>query len=690
MKKFWIYLCIAIATILFACTSLFVILVLAPGVELFGIKYISYAVGDYSETQRITFVSQDIYLYTYDVPVEITFAKEGTLGIEYVQQFQGYTRAKDEPNITIKNKDGELFNIDQDDQAHIYINQYKKFIWNNDSKDFYLRINLPAEYKNNGTIFVQSTNSKVSIDGAKKTIKTLKISTDNKIEIKNDLTVQDVQVETKQNLLLGENVNIQPIEDSGVANLSVKIQNEGLIVENEVKNGDINFETSSGNLTFNSCRNLTVKNSSGNINKSGGGTVNGNLNFQTTSGSININNIYGQSHTISSTSGRVNIQNCSGTLKIVTNRSNIVLGTIHSAEISTTTGDISVEKVLGSINATSTRSGDITCGSVKGSATLETYDGDITVSGVVDQDLKMTARNGQFKLVSAQNLSATVKEGSIVGYEHAQIEINGVADISCEKGDIEIGSIKGTSEGDQVDNTIYCKSGSLKIGTVVGSISISSYNAPITIEKTGKIEIEASSSSIKILCATNGVDIQSISGDVVLGSDIDQTQTINNASCITKTGSIYAYNTTGDVYLFSNKMVTLINLSSKKIFINTTKSGDTSGKDVATGKVVATKLDGQVRVCSEDDVKLQFSNISDNVRVDTSGSCKNVEIDASSISQSQVGYLLQSSKGVENILCVGDIQNVVEKSAKIQSSNDATYTIKVFTTAGKTQLLLGA
>lgn len=688
MKKFWMYFLIVIGVILLACLSLAIVLVLMPGKEIFGIKYVSAFVGDYKGVVSQSFSSQDIYIYAYDVPINFTFAEPGNLGVEFVQQYQGYTRAQDTPSIKLKNKDGNDFNPDQDvDSVHIYISQYKKFVWSNGQKDFYLNINLPASYKNNGNIYIETNSSDVTFSGATKTLASLTIKTDGKIKLENKMYIQNLKIETKTDVKIGDNINIRPLASSGVSSVEVSIPHENLTITNAVENGDIIFRTSSGNLNFNTCRNLEVYSSSGSIKQPSAEYISGNLIFETSSGSVEIGSVQGTSNSIKSVSGIIKLGFCAGDLKVVTNRSNVQLSTIKNAEIQTTTGNVSVAYVKGNISASSSRSGSIECGTVVGSADFETNKGNIMVRGAVGGNLSMIAKTGELRLISCKNLVAKSNNGSLAGFEDSAVVVSGVAEIEIKKGDVKISKILGTSALD-FDNTIYCNKGDLVIDTISGTANISSENSNIKINKTGFVNISSSYSDVTILNAPNGASITNLGGDITVGDSQNANQNTGKLTIRTGTGAICAYNTVGDVYLYSDKSVVLQNKSSDKIYINTTPVGDTTGAKTASGLVVATNLQGVVRVASQNNVSLSFTKISGDVRVDTKGASKLVVINAKCATKNSINYLVQSSKGSINELSIGDAKEQSSRLISIQDKSNPTIT--VYTTQASTRLELGA
>lgn len=689
MKKFLIYLAIILGVALFACIGLVVFLMVAPGTEVFGIKYISAVVGEYQNTIHKTFTSQDIYIYADNVPINISFAQTGTVGIEYAQHYQGFTRAKDVPEVIFKNKEGKEFDASRDsDCVKIYVNQYKKFVWSNDVKDFYFNLNLPYEYKNNATIYVETNNSVVTLSGSNKSIKSLTVKTDNNIEIKNNVTIENITLETQQGITLGSNVNIAPLTASGTSSVNVSIPNENLTIVNPIKNGDLTFNTAGGNLRFSTCRNLTVTSGSGNIEQPSLKYISGNLKFTTTSGSVSLDNIKGTKNEIKSTAGAITIGFCDGDLEIVTNRANVKLGTINNANISTTTGNISATYINGNIVASSTRSGDVLCGRVVGYAQLSTKIGTITLSGAVGGDLSLNSTSGNLEMVSCDNLKVKTEDGYLKGYNSAQIVVNGVAEINAGKGAIKIAKILGSkNNAEVVDNTIVTTNGDIEIGEIVGTSKIESYNAPIKIAKATKhTTVKASYSPIEVGQAPAGVTISNISGAIMVGNKDNSAIEIGKVDIKSSEGTINVYHTTADVYLFSHQAIYMVNKSSSKVYINTTTAGDTTGSKTGRGQVTATRLMGEVRISSQHDVILTFAQVSGHVRIDTTGASSKVVIDATCADASSINYLVQSSKSVEGDLYIGQTKQSAEKFEANNGVIDKS--IRVYTTYAKITLKL--
>lgn len=97
--KIAVWIIIIIATAAFLCLGLAVTMMLAPGLEIFGVKYVSAKVGKYKFSNNVKYSASNIILNTGDVPIEITYGMSGSLGLEFVQNFQGFTKSADTAGV---------------------------------------------------------------------------------------------------------------------------------------------------------------------------------------------------------------------------------------------------------------------------------------------------------------------------------------------------------------------------------------------------------------------------------------------------------------------------------------------------------------------------------------------------------------------------------------------------------------
>lgn len=678
MKKLFIYLGIILGVAAFAVMALVVVMMLAPGTEIFGIKYISAVVGKHEETVALGHLyNKNIYLHVGDVPVNVSFGQPGTIGVEYVQHYQGFTRSTDVPEIKLTKADGSPY-VDSVDTGegtvHIYVNQYKKFVWSNGMKEFYLNFNLPAGYSSQSSLHIISENSDITFtELGSQTLNTLTVETSQSVEFKtNILNISTLNLKAGQAVELGSNMTVK--------NIVAEITNESLTVKNAVF-GNVSFKTGGGNLNLKSCSgNVVMTSGSGGVTVASGGVVGGDFIVETNSGSISVPALNGDVNTIKTVSGHINITTCNSDLSIEANRSTITLGTVNGdLAVTTTTGSVNVTKVVGDADIKSTRNGDVSCGQIGGSAVIETNTGDASISSALTGDLTFKSETGNISFVSCNNLIVNSTNGSVLPYSSTSpIVVNGLANITTQKGQVLIGQILGDGK-----STIKADNGAVTITTISGELDLDSYNSTIVIDFVDTADIDSSYSQTTVKAAPNGLDISNISGDISVGEAGD----IGNLKAVSTEGKITAKNTVGTVELFSRQKITLENKNSTNIKINT--SGDYSYYGGA-GEVTATGLKGTIKVYSANGrVHLTLAELSGDIRVDTNNSSQSVTIDASCVDINKVNYHLQSQRGTDCYLFYGDVQQ--NPGQNIYKQEGLPYnTITAITTSASVTLILNS
>ncbi len=649
MKKGWGYV-IAILCVLIFCPLLWVIiLMLAPGTTIFGVKFISAAVGNYDYMEEIS-LNTDICLTTYDVPITIKFGAAGDTGVHLVQRYQGFTTSNNTPSISVLDGNGNEYTSNSSGTAYINISQYKKFLWANSSREFYLEIILPMSFNKSNSIEIKSTNSDITLEGQEQNLANLTLNTTGSININNKLTVNgSFKIGIKKAVTLSEKVTLNNVDVS---------TSSGNFTDNGTINGSVNYTSKSGKLNLKNCGGaLTAETSSGSVTVNG--SVGGNLKFTSKTGGLSVGNVSGQTIEISNNSGSITLGQASGNVTIITKRANVKLTSAADATITTTTGNINIGAVNGAFKATTT-TGNISCTSVTGEAKAVTKSGDITFSGAIGGTANITNQTGQIKLASCMALTASNQTGSIVGYSDSGINVLGKAVVSTTKGKIKLSAVGGDAFIDSTGGTITVNSvtGKLEINKNVSNTNSSA----ITIGSAGSAEIVGYNSSIT-LGSSGETTIKTSGGAIKVG----ESGTVGNLSASSTYGGISAYNTTGSVNISSGSSVTLNNLSSTDITISASKA------------VTATGLMGSVTVKAKTNINLTFGGDASNVKVTHSGSTGSVNINAECISYIEVSnsyYLYGRSSKVyqgDTLVASGSIidANNLNPSFYIRGENSA-------------------
>ena len=127
-----------------ACVITFVmVLLLAPGFSVFGLKYIAKGTHVVNETCVIAEkmdggnFSGSIRVEVEDVPIQVVFSQRFSYQLEYYDNFNGLTNSKiDDPSIE--------FSKDADGTAVIKITSFKKFVYENQNSSRYLKLLIPS------------------------------------------------------------------------------------------------------------------------------------------------------------------------------------------------------------------------------------------------------------------------------------------------------------------------------------------------------------------------------------------------------------------------------------------------------------------------------------------------------------------------------------------------------------------
>lgn len=356
MKRIFITLSILLACALLFAVGMFVVLAIAPGSEIFGISYVSATIGkaDISE-QWPDEISGDIFINTTEIPVVINFEPYGVTKVEFVQNYAGYTTSKNRvPSAEITRDTNGVT---------VTTNEVVKFLIGS-NKDSALTVTVPLSWAVSGThsIYVNGQSSPVSINaGSEYTLRLdeLAIKSKQKINFNSKLEVEKLKLNTNHSVVLGDGVNAKNVDfKSNAGDLTIK----------SALAGNLNAETTSGDIFFVSCEDATIKTSGGRVQavSNTGCIINGTANITTKSGRVNIAQING-----------------AGDSSIKTNNGDVIINKLTSAKITSTRGKISVGELASVV--INGGAGDVKIGKVSDTATIKTKRGDVTVGDLNDK-----------------------------------------------------------------------------------------------------------------------------------------------------------------------------------------------------------------------------------------------------------------------------------------------------------------
>ena len=414
------------------------ILFLAPGTEIFGIRYIASGRSKYEETEALpTWSGETIHVKTYGVPITINYTDYYAAQVEFSQNFIGFTKS---------GYDKASLNVYEDDAGDIHVEtkEMVKWLYALNSKDDYkLVLTLPKVYAADKNLYIESEKSSVEIIGGA-TYNTFHMVSSGGLTLTNgNVVANDLKYHTSKMINVGENIK--------AINYDLKSTGSGINIKSATV-GDIIAKTKSGDIKFVSCQNLTVKTSSGNIRTYGGGlnSVSKAVNIETGSGDVSLGNVASLDAdakcNITSLSGSVSVSNMKdGTINATRGKVNI--GFSRAIIINSKVGDIYVDAATSGI-VVNGRNGDVTLGELGTitNAKVYTTTGKISVKntyGTVELESKSNTvklknvGSEAISLKSGREMSATGLKGKVYAKANGDMTLDFVGitdDVTIETG----------------------------------------------------------------------------------------------------------------------------------------------------------------------------------------------------------------------------------------------------------------
>ena len=434
-KKIFTYLAIILACgVLFVMGS-FLLMILAPGMEVFGIRYVTSGEGDYElaeADQRMPAFAGDIYIEANEIPITVDYQFVNGVVLKYKQGFVGFTKSKNKkPYVEYKVEKGDL---------HIKSYDLVKFLYGTESFDVeecYLNLILPYEMSEK-SIFIKSNNSAVKFNAeGSRALEEVDISTKNTINIVGTLSAHKIILETRQPLVINESIQTN--------HLKIKASTNNVKMDRDF-DGLLEVETANANLYIKNVNNLLFKSSSGSVMPYDDKEINvGVVNVETKSGSVEINNIIGiLDSEITTKSGRVSVGNCNN-ITITNNRGPVKIGNAKNLTINGGLGVVNVNSVSQAISV-ETKNGNVILGSEEttiANPTVVTSTGKVNVINASGKAL-LTSMHNSVSVDGKDLTEITIAAGKEVNAKNLSGEIsidaNRKVDVQITKltGDVKI------------------------------------------------------------------------------------------------------------------------------------------------------------------------------------------------------------------------------------------------------------
>lgn len=446
-----------------ACVAVFVlVLFMAPGLSIFGIKYIAKGTHVLNETCVIAEkmdggnFSGSIRLEVDDVPVQVVFSQRYAYQVEYYDNYNGLTTSKfDDPSIE--------FSKDADGTAVIKVTSFKKFVYENPNSNRYIKLLIPSAYvggSNAGktSLKIVSKTSPVSFadetsDNYDPQFKNIEIETYGKVSSYTKVYAENYTLKTINAIKITDNET----ETINAQNYNLNSTGGKIVVSRDVV-GDITATTKNARIQILSCMNFTADSGYGDIysaSEERGIVINGSANINTTAGVVNIDSILGTDNKsiIKTKTGNVTIKKAMD-LELSTTRGFVSINSTRNSSVETSSGSITIEEVTEKITAKSKR-GKVLLGgenNVLYNPTVETTFGNIDIqsaSGTVK--VSTIEADVSFKNTDASNVTMNVGGNltatNLVGM--VDIEVSGTANVDFNQF-TQKSSIVGTSESSTI------------------------------------------------------------------------------------------------------------------------------------------------------------------------------------------------------------------------------------------------
>ena len=347
-----------------ACVATFVlVLFLAPGFSVFGLKYIAKGTHVVNENCVIAEkmeggnFSGSIRVEVDDIPVQVVFTQRFSYQVEYYDNFNGLTNTKiDDPSIA--------FSKDPDGTAVIKVTSFRKFVYENANSTRYIKLLIPSS--SIGGINAGKTNLKIVsktspvsfadevADHYDPVFNNIEIETYGKITSATKVIANTYTLKTINAIMIGESET----ENINATNYVLESTGGKIVVDRPVL-GDITATTKNARIQILSCNNFIANSGYGDVYSSredAGVVINGSANITTTAGKINIDSILGTDAKsyVTTKTGNVTIKRAMD-VELTTTRGFVVVNSARKANINTSSGSITVTEVTEKINAKSKR-----------------------------------------------------------------------------------------------------------------------------------------------------------------------------------------------------------------------------------------------------------------------------------------------------------------------------------------------
>lgn len=391
----------AVFCIILACGLLFVVgsavaLFLAPGMEIFGIRYVASGLSKCEVDRRIDRFSGDIYIETQNVPITFNYTDYYSTSVAFSQNFIGFTKSKqDVASVDIGiNKSGDLI---------VKTHEIEKWIYAQDGGSYFkLVLTLPRALINGKSVSIKSKTSNLVINGSA-SYQNFSMVSEGGLTINNSIAVaNNFKYHTSKAITINDKINS--------TNYDLRSYSSNITIKKAVE--DLKVQTNSGDVKFVSAKSLIAKTESGSIRGYGEGLVSiaETVDVKTRSGSITLGSVSSKNNNaicnIQTRSGAVHISKMYDG-EITGERGAVYIGEARRIIVNNNVGNITVNTVSDMLIVNG-RNGKVVLGEkgVINNPTIKTTTGTISLknaTGIVD--VKSSSNNVSFKNLSSTDIN---------------------------------------------------------------------------------------------------------------------------------------------------------------------------------------------------------------------------------------------------------------------------------------------
>lgn len=367
-KRFAMVFFITLAVAVLCVASFVLVLFMAPGMTVFGLKYIQTGTHVVSKHFQITTALEEagypngefsgsIRVEVDDIPVQVVFTLGWNYEVVYYDNYSGLTLSKiQDPSITCTR--------DDDGTAVLKVTSFKTFIYENGNSTRYIKLLIPANRVSDSLagqtdLTIKADKASVSFadekpDNFDPYFHKISIETAGGVYSSLNLKADTFEYTTLNTITLGESVSTA----INATNYILK-STGGKIEINRPIEGDLQAITNNASVKLLSCDNLKINCGWGDVSCSNPEkdiVVNGTANITTTAGRITLGSVLGETGTsiINTKTGTVHIKKIYDA-EITTTRGHVFVNSSRNLKTTTSSGAITIEEATASTNVTTKR-----------------------------------------------------------------------------------------------------------------------------------------------------------------------------------------------------------------------------------------------------------------------------------------------------------------------------------------------